>query len=150
MNIRPATPTDLQHLISWIADKSACRMWAGPKISFPLEPARLSAEIEFRNENSFCLDDKGGMLAFGQLIPKQADSLHMARIVVKPKHRRHGYGHTLCSELIGIARERGVDNLSLNVYRNNKAALRLYTAIGFKEFKEKSSAEVCHMIRTSA
>ena len=125
-------------------------MWAGPQVSFPLKANRLLMEIEFQANNSFCLEDKGVMQAFGQLVSKQAHYLHMARLIVAPKHRGHGYGNTLCSELIGIARERGVDNLSLNVYRNNKTALRLYTATGFKEFKEKSSTEVCHMIRTSA
>ncbi len=147
MRTIPGTPKDINHLIPWIADKTACLMWAGPLVHFPLEISRLLDEIEYSPDNSFCLKHDGILKAFGQLLSKQAASLHMARIIVEPGSRGQGYGCKLCKDLIQIARERNVRALTLNVYRDNLAGLGLYVGLGFKLVADKSTADYVHMIK---
>ena len=84
----PAIPTDINYVIPWITDATACLMWAGPQVHFPLEPERLLEEIEFSCDNTFCFKHQGTIKAFGQLMSKQANNLHMARIIVEPDSRR--------------------------------------------------------------
>ncbi len=120
-------------------------MWAGHQVHFPLAPERLIKEIEFDPDNTFCIQDKGAIKALGQLMSKRSGRLHMARIIVDPESRRQGYGFQICTDLIQIARERSVRTLTLNVYRDNIAGLRLYRGLGFKDVKKKSTAEYLHM-----
>jgi ribosomal protein S18 acetylase RimI-like enzyme len=116
MDIRAAKPNDLNTLITWIPDEQACRTWAGPQVGFPLEKDRLSVEIGFSSDNSFCLVDNESMVAFGQLLSLRPAYLHMARIIVDPTRRNQSYGRKLCQGLVRITREKGFHNISLNVY----------------------------------
>jgi ribosomal protein S18 acetylase RimI-like enzyme len=145
MQTTPSSPQDIEYLVSWIADKTACRMWAGPLVHFPLKLTKLLEEIGYTPDNSFCLRHNGSIKAFGQLLPKQANSLHMARIIVAPESRGLGFGRKICTDLIQIARERKAGSLSLNVYRDNTIGVCLYRRLGFAEIQAKSTAEYLHM-----
>jgi len=146
MNLRKAKSEDLKTIISWIPDEDKCKLWAGPKVRFPLNIESLSRDIEFSHNNSFCLMDNECLVAFGQLLEKENGHLHLARIIVAPSKRAMGYGRSLCNELLEITGQRGCGKISLNVYRNNKNAFKLYEKLGFREISEKSSNEICHMI----
>ena len=89
MHTISAISTDINHVIPWISDKTACRMWAGHQVHFPLAPERLIKEIEFDPDNTFCIQDKGAIKALGQLMSKRSGRLHMARIIVDPESRDH-------------------------------------------------------------
>jgi ribosomal protein S18 acetylase RimI-like enzyme len=45
-----------------------------------------------------------------------------------------------------ITGQRGCRKISLNVYRNNPNAFKLYEELGFREISERSSKEICHMV----
>jgi ribosomal protein S18 acetylase RimI-like enzyme len=147
MNLRKAKITDLKTIISWIPNELTCRSWAGPNIRFPLNIENLSKDIEFSDNNSYCLIYNESIVAFGQLLAKENGYLHLARIIVDPSNRTMGYGRFLCNELLQIARQKGYHKISLNVYRDNTNALKLYGNLGFREIAEKSSKENCHMIK---
>jgi ribosomal protein S18 acetylase RimI-like enzyme len=147
MYLRKAKVTDLKTIILWIPDELACKIWAGPKVRFPLSIESLSKDIGFSDNNSYCLIKSEAMIGFGQLLPKEKDRLHFARIIVDPSKRAMGYGKRLCSELLQIATQKGYHKISLNVYRNNTRALKLYENFGFREIAEKSSTENCFMIK---
>jgi ribosomal-protein-alanine N-acetyltransferase len=147
MNLRKAKLEDLRTIISWIPDEPACKRWAGPKARFPLNTESLSKDIEFSDSNSYCLIDNDSFLAFGQLLVKENDYLHLARIIVDPLKRAMGYGRSLCNELIKIVNQRGYQKISLNVYRDNRNAFKLYKNLGFRVISEKSSKEICHMVQ---
>jgi ribosomal protein S18 acetylase RimI-like enzyme len=146
MYFRKAKPADLETIISWIPDEPACKIWAGPKVRFPLRIESLSKDIEFSDNNTYCLIKSDAIIAFGQLLPKEKGRLHFARIIVDPSKRAMGYGKRLCKELLQIANQKGCHKISLNVYRNNTSALKLYEDLGFREIAEKSSKENCFMI----
>jgi len=139
MIIRSSTNDDLRVLISWIKDKDACRVWAGPSVRFPLTLEHLKEDINFSQENTFSMLNKDeALLGIGQLIKKENHRLHMARIIVSPTQRDKGFGGLLCRLLIGEGRKRsGEINFTLNVYPDNTKAIRLYKKLGF-EFSPES------------
>jgi ribosomal protein S18 acetylase RimI-like enzyme len=127
MIFRSSTNDDLRVLISWIKDKDACKLWAGPDVRFPLVLAHLKEDINFSEENTFSMiNDNGALLGIGQLIKKEKCQIHMARIIVSPIQRSKGFGSLLCRFLISEV------NFSLNVYSHNTKAVRLYKKLGFK------------------
>jgi ribosomal protein S18 acetylase RimI-like enzyme len=134
MVLRSSTNDDLRVLMSWIKDKDACKLWAGPYVRFPLVLADLKEDINFSKENTFSMiNNNGALLGIGQLIQKEKGQIHMARIIVSPIQRRKGFGSLLCRFLICEGRKRfGEVNFSLNVYSHNTKAVKLYKKLGFK------------------
>ncbi|MHB1829947.1 MAG: GNAT family N-acetyltransferase [Candidatus Micrarchaeaceae archaeon] len=62
-----------------------------------------------------------------------ADHVGQIGIAVKKEYRSHGIGRALMSE--AIRRSKGkFEQLILNVFENNKAAINLYKKLGFREF----------------
>lgn len=148
MTFRSATPSDLSMVISWIKNADECLTWAGPAVTFPIQPAVLRSQIEYSPDNSYCLLDKERLVAFGQLIEKGEQRLHLARIIVAPDARGNGYGRNLCQCLIARADYLKSEVLTLNVYQNNISALKLYRTVGFEPVTEPDDslpAEVVHM-----
>jgi ribosomal protein S18 acetylase RimI-like enzyme len=134
MILRIATNEDLNTLIPWIKDKEACRLWAGPLVRFPLTLQSLKKDIEFSEENTFgMVNDVGELLGLGQLLQKENDRIHMARVIVSPLQRAKGFGELLCRLLIdeGIKQFAKV-YFTLNVYSGNTTAVKLYQKLGFK------------------
>ena len=133
MILRSSTNDDLSVLMSWIKDKETCRIWAGPLVRFPFLLEHLKEDIQFSEENTFSMiNESGALWGIGQLIKKENNRLHMARIIVSPNHRGKGLGTLLCRLLIREGTMRcGKSYFSLNVYPDNKKAVRLYKKLGF-------------------
>jgi len=134
MILRIAANEDLNTVISWIKDKEACKRWAGPPVRFPLTLQSLKKDIEFSKENTFVMvNDVGELLGMGQLLEKESDRIHMARVIVSPLQRAKGLGELLCRLLIdeGIKRYAKI-YFSLNVYSDNTTAVKLYQKLDFK------------------
>ena len=147
MHLQKARKVDLKTVISWIPDELACRRWAGPKVRFPLNLETLLKDIAFSTDNAYCLKHEGSVVAFGQVLAKEDNYVHLARIIVDPLKRAMGYGRLLCNALLKVAARKGYHKISLNVYRDNTSALKLYESLGFREIAEKSSEENCYMVK---
>lgn len=149
LNLRPAYEMDLSIIISWISDANECKTWAGPAVTFPLSKESLKTQITYAAENTFCFEHNNELVAFGQLIQKSKHHLHFARIIVDPSKRGNGYGQTLCRGLIEQAVGRHCQRITLNVYKDNKAAYNLYKRLGFEESKpcseDKLPVDICFM-----
>ena len=148
MNIFPASINDVEEVISWIATEDECRLWAGPAVSYPIRIGHLLDEISFSPGNSFSCKSELGLLGFGQILRKDNGRSHLARIISNPTCRGQGYGHTICRYLTDYASQLGSDSVSLNVYRENTRALRLYESLGYREQAEKSDGTNIFMLRT--
>lgn len=145
MLIRCANQTDLEKILFWIRDQRDCRYWAGPRVRFPASVASLTIDIALCAGNSYVLEKHEALLAFGQLLDRGAGFYHLARIIVSPEGRRHGYGQFLCEELLRIAHTNKCSGISLKVYRGNVGAHSLYRKLGFNEMPDQSNEEICHM-----
>jgi [ribosomal protein S18]-alanine N-acetyltransferase len=129
--VRVATPDDLRVVATWVETADACRLWAGPAVSFPIEPGVLALEIGFAEAEDLALADEAGTAGFGQLVWHPGGRAHLARLIVRPETRGRGYGGVLVRALLERAASRGAGIATLNVYPQNSAARRLYEAAGF-------------------
>lgn len=59
------------------------------------------------------------------------DEGHITNIAVHPDKRRMGYGERVCREMIQLAADSGMNWMTLEVRRSNKAAQELYHKLGF-------------------
>lgn len=129
--MRDAKLDDLEVVASWIRTADECRLWAGPAVSFPVEPGLLAVEIGFADAQNLALADEAGTAGFGQLVWRSGGRAHLARVIVRPDTRGRGLGRVLVQALLERARSRGARLATLNVYAENAAARRLYEAAGF-------------------
>lgn len=82
-----------------------------------------------------------------------AGEYELVSMWVKPEKRNGGIGASLIKELLVHAKFEGFSTVMLSVSSKNKAALNLYTKIGFKECKESggcSGTELKKMVWNSA
>jgi [ribosomal protein S18]-alanine N-acetyltransferase len=131
LTVRDATLEDLEKVAHWVGTADECRLWAGPAVSFPIEPRNFAVEIGFGDADAVALADGAGTAGFGQLVWRADGRAHLARIIVRPDARGRGLGRVLVSALVERAASRGARRATLNVYPQNEAAVRLYEAAGF-------------------
>ncbi|NLM74304.1 MAG: ribosomal protein S18-alanine N-acetyltransferase [Clostridiaceae bacterium] len=70
---------------------------------------------------------------------KVIDEGHITNIAVHPDYRRRGYGAALIENLISIARNNGINAITLEVRPSNRAAISLYERFGFKTFGRRKN-----------
>jgi ribosomal protein S18 acetylase RimI-like enzyme len=129
--LRSATLSDLEDVISWIPTARDCELWAGRRVTFPIDRTLLPAAIDLTDGNAFSLIDGQEFVAFGQLVRKSQDRGHLARLVVKPGLRGKGHGEMLVRALLDRARIESFESVSLNVDSSNLPAVSLYLKMGF-------------------
>jgi ribosomal protein S18 acetylase RimI-like enzyme len=61
------------------------------------------------------------------------DVLHVARLAVRPSHRRQGLARRLMGEVAGWGLEQGATTCALQVAEHNEPAIRLYEELGCTE-----------------
>lgn len=91
----------------------------------------LCAELE-RDDRSYvvALAEDGRVLGYGGIALAGAEA-HVMTIAVDAAQRRRGTGRRLMLALLGAARRRGADAMTLEVRETNAAATALYEELGF-------------------
>jgi RimJ/RimL family protein N-acetyltransferase len=125
-------------LATWISNAHECLRWAGPKLSYPFSAAQLTQQLETDLFEPFVLtNEQGTLLGFGQLIARDAGTMHLGRIIVAPARRKEGLGKRLCRLLVDQARtQHHATRMTLRVYPDNHAAVATYQALGFRYCQE--------------
>jgi ribosomal protein S18 acetylase RimI-like enzyme len=141
---RSAVPSDLEVVAAWIASQRECALWAGPAVAFPLDTAALADQVGMAGAANVALDDGLGLAAFGQALPKPLGRTHLARVIVRPDVRGQGLGRALIEALFSRAAEAGAMVATLNVYRDNLAAVALYASLGFVRAERPSGEPPSH------
>ena len=131
MQFRAAELSDLAIVSTWLDSATACRLWSGSRVSYPVDETSLAEKIEYAQSESSTGTLNELVVAFGQCVPKPEGRIHLARLIVSPAYRKTGLGRLLAHHLLGLARARNTDSISLNVLPDNEAALRLYRSLGF-------------------
>jgi len=129
--LRTSQLSDLETVASWIQSESACRLWCGARVAYPIDLASLPQAIEFDTSDSWTALSSGVHVAFGQIVPKPRGRLHLARLIAAPERRGSGLGRLVASHLLKVAQSRNPSTISLNVFSENEPALRLYESLGF-------------------
>jgi len=145
--LRPPHASDFMAIASWIDNAETCIRWAGPRLPFPFSASELPALLALDDGQSFCLaDGPATACGFGQYWVATPGAVHLGRIIVSPATRRQGLGRELCRQLMTrAAQETGAGAITLRVYRDNAAAVALYSSLGFKERETESTAVVLFM-----
>ena len=73
----------------------------------------------------------GNVCAYGGMMVA-VDEGQITNIATHPDYRRQGFGRAIVESLIKYAKMNGLDSISLEVRESNKAAIDLYTSLGFK------------------
>jgi ribosomal protein S18 acetylase RimI-like enzyme len=132
MRFRDSTAADLEIVATWVHDQRECELWAGPHLRFPLDIGALRDQFCLEKAESVSGLDAHGLVAFGQLLAKSPQRLHLARVIVRPDARGGGVGRSLLAELLLRAAVVPQARVSLYVNRANEAAIALYESLGFR------------------
>jgi [ribosomal protein S18]-alanine N-acetyltransferase len=145
--LRTPQPDDYAVIASWVPDAHACIRWAGPRVPFPFAAAELQQLLSVAQGESHCLGEAGAApFGFGQHFVVEPGAVHLGRIIVSPAARGKGLGRELCRQLISRALQAtGAGTVTLRVYRDNPAALRLYVSLGFVPVEPRSTEDVLFM-----
>lgn len=73
----------------------------------------------------------GIVCAYGGMLVA-VDEGQITNIATHPDFRRMGYGRAVVESLIKYAKNNRLDSISLEVRESNKAAIELYSSLGFK------------------
>ncbi len=80
-----------------------------------------------------CLLQEHGLMTGYSVTMTVVDEVHLLNISVLPDYQRQGRGGVLLMHLFGVARQRGMLRMLLEVRQGNIAALALYKGHGFAE-----------------
>lgn len=81
--------------------------------------------------------EREGIAAGYGILSVAAGEAHILNLCVEPMHRAHGYGEQLLNEILGIARDCGVEEIFLEVRPSNETAIALYRKKGFHEIANR-------------
>lgn len=77
------------------------------------------------------VDESGGEIRGYAVMMPLLDEAELLSIGVAAAHQRKGLGHAMLLEMLGVARERNMRRVFLEVRASNVAALALYRGAGF-------------------
>lgn len=130
-SLRPAVPSDLDVVLSWMTSQEDCDHWSGGSVRYPVDKVGLPAAIQWEVIDNWVLVRHGHVTGFGQLTCKPDGRQHIGRVVVDPACRGIGLGRLLVTGLVNTALDSAPRCMSLNVHPANTPARRLYDSLGF-------------------
>lgn len=132
--LRPFNETDIDTLISWVPDASSLMQFAGPDFSFPLTGRHLVKYIGEPDHRAFVVMLGQAAIGHAEIQAESAGVAKLCRILIgDPAMRGRGYGSALTILLMDEAfSDPAVNELILNVFDWNTAAIKAYKKAGFR------------------
>jgi [ribosomal protein S18]-alanine N-acetyltransferase len=128
----PFEPEYAPEIATWFADAAEARSWGGRDVVFPVDPQAFLAWRGDPDIQPFIAHHGRELVGYGEIWRDEpAKEVELARIVVRPSHRRAGVGRALVAGLVQRARGCGTADIFVRVAPENAAALRCYEASGF-------------------
>jgi ribosomal-protein-alanine N-acetyltransferase len=159
-SLRSPCPSDYELIGSWVTDARQCLLWAGPSIPFPFSgpdlprliasaPAVVPGEMSTSYVLAVDPATSSEAVGFGQLVRQDRTPFRLARLIIAPSRRGSGLGVSLCRLLIEKAQSVAEAELvCLFVYRDNVAAIHVYSKLGFVEAPSQPGSQVMAMRKT--
>jgi [ribosomal protein S18]-alanine N-acetyltransferase len=85
------------------------------------------------NYYNYILENEHIILGYILMLIAYRDEAHILNICVHPDHQDCGYGRILLAHVVEIARDKGVQDILLEVRPSNLKARRLYHNAGFNQ-----------------
>jgi len=76
-------------------------------------------------------NDEGELVAVAAITEWESGEKMLSSVATHTQLRGKGYAQQLCSGLVGLAYDRGIDRINLVALSSNLAALKVYEKIGF-------------------
>lgn len=85
--------------------------------------------------------EAGDLVGNASVLPVEAGSPRwvLANVAVRPEFRRRGIGRGMVQACLGLARDRGGQEMILQVESGNEAAIRLYLELEFAQLTERTT-----------
>ncbi|HSD84319.1 MAG TPA: GNAT family N-acetyltransferase [Anaerolineae bacterium] len=151
MEIRLATPADAELIVMLNADVQALHAAALPHLFKPPADKTFSAATVkqiLSDSNNYVfvgyVADQAVGYAYAeiQLLPETALRYEMRRVYlhhisIQPDHQHQGCGEKLMQAVEGLARDKGITTIALDVWSFNTTARTFFTKQGFTVFNER-------------
>ena len=132
--LRQFDASDDDALISWVRTPEELLTFAGPELRWPMDRAQLAAIRARAASTAWTAVLEGERVGHIELLlTSRRGRGHIARVIIAPARRRSGLGRQMLLAVLDQARARGLNQLTLNVRRQNRAAIELYSELGFQE-----------------
>ena len=95
LNLRPYKTSDAEHIVSWIEDEKAFRLWCADRFKvYPLSPEEFNKLYQNRNVDFFGMiaEDEGNTIGHFFIQKVQQDKYKFGLIIVDNTKRGKGYG----------------------------------------------------------
>lgn len=86
-----------------------------------------------KNYYNYILEDNQILVGYALMLIAHPSEAHILNICVHPDYQNCGYGRILLHYLLGVARQKSVEEILLEVRPSNKSAIRLYHNLGFNQ-----------------
>jgi ribosomal protein S18 acetylase RimI-like enzyme len=114
--------------------------WVDPPSTEEVRALLMSVaeDVETGDAALFLARDEEAVVGFGYwrryLRPTNRVQADLERVAVRADHQRRGLGTSLTRALLEQARREGVEQITLDLRADNRAAIGLYAALGFREY----------------
>jgi ribosomal-protein-alanine N-acetyltransferase len=104
------------------------------RVSFPTPWTRgmFMDEVSLRDMSFYLVAKENGRIAGYGGFWLVVDEAHLGNLAVHPDFRHRGIGERILNELIGLARSKGANLMTLEVRESNEVAKSLYEKTGFR------------------
>ena len=137
LNLRPYKTSDAEHIVSWIEDEKAFRLWCADRFKgYPLSPEEFNKLYQNRNDDLFGMiaEDEGNIIGHFFIQRLQQDRYKFGLIIVDNTKRGKGYGKQMLLEALNFAKTKlNANCVMLSVFDTNESAYKCYLNLGFKE-----------------
>ena len=152
--IRHAREDDAYDIVSWFPDRRAAVLWGGPQVADPLVARWLMGEFNSPERDYYVMvgDDDEPLGVFGLRLHRRERRAHLIRVAIQPFARGYGLAGALLKGAATLAKESGMQRLTLNVYGSNDDARMAYERAGFFTYEfapapEDPSGTICRMLK---
>jgi RimJ/RimL family protein N-acetyltransferase len=137
LNLRPYKTSDAEHILSWIEDENAFRLWCADRFeNYPLLPEDFDKLYQNRNEDFFGMiaEDEGDIIGHFFIQKLNQDKYKFGLIIVDSTKRGKGYGKKMLQLALEYAKTTlKAKFVTLSVFDTNESAYKCYLNLGFKE-----------------
>lgn len=127
MNVRPASPGDVDVLVALEAELFGADAWSRDLVLSELEGPGRSAWVA----------ESAGLVVGYAVILRLDEVADLQRIGVHPAYRRSGVATALLDAALDRARRDDADRMLLEVSAGNRGALAFYGSHGFEEIDRR-------------
>ena len=132
--LRRAHPSDLDAIMAIEASTFGNDAWTPEGMASELANAQTYYLVAHRPEFPSVIEGYAGLFA-----PRGAHQGDIQTIAVAASARRTGLGRLLMQTLVAEARERGVEQVFLEVRADNPSAQTLYDSLGFERIAVRTA-----------